>query len=225
MIGCDRFILAPAAEYLVSEAALRFARAMEGGPAEAAGLEGGRPITQWCRHFFGPGCQRGRFCTFAHHETDFGKTYLMRDQWVSTHKMVLCKWHASGKMCGPGCRFAHGEQELGQPLVKNADLHAPLARSDKTPDACTPRPPMLQHGMFDAAQPRGWWSDEAKTEERTENDNEEWTKIEECTKGGGWTVLTAWECAKIVEESWMKVSGQECKQEKEDKSEERDLPP
>ena len=67
-------------------------------------------------------------------------------------------------------------------------------------------------------------SGEAKTEERTENDNEEWTKIEECTKGGGWIVLTAWECAKI-EESWMKVSGQECKQEKEDKSEERDLPP
>ena len=119
---------------------------MQDGPAAAAlrqarGLEGGRKITQWCRFFLdktGPGCQRGQFCTFAHDESHLGKIHLNRDQWVPTHKMVLCKWHASGKMCGLGCKFAHGEQELGQPLVKNADLHTPLAHCDKIPHA---RPP------------------------------------------------------------------------------------
>ena len=136
----------------------------------AQGKEGGRKITQWCKFYSAKdlgGCQRGQYCTFAHHETDLGRTYCVRERWVSTHRMVLCKYFMSGKRCGPGCRFAHGRGELGLPLT-----------AKNTPETSQERSEEL-----------GLDSGEAKTvvtEERTETKSDEsedeaddWIKIDD----------------------------------------------
>ena len=72
--------------------------------------------------FFGSGCQRGKYCTYAHSEEEFGKKYIgdHREQ-AKTRKMVLCHFFEAGRPCHPGCAFAHGQGELGS--LKTGSAH------------------------------------------------------------------------------------------------------
>ena len=168
---------------------------MEGSPAEAAlrqarGL-GGRKITQWCHHFYSKtGCQRGQFCTFAHEPGHIGQIHLNRDQWVSTHKMVLCKHFAAGKQCGSGCRFAHGLAEMGT-LVKNSQ--AGTGGHDEISMPCAmvqTRKVVADHRIPRASKndaweswksgDRWWWGWRSK--EGNCWSGEDWNKTEERTK-------------------------------------------
>ena len=82
----------------------------------------GKPITKWCRHYFSKsGCERGQYCTFAHDKSQLGKTYIHREKWSSTHKMVLCRYFAAGQPCKASCAFAHGAAELGTPASKSSE--------------------------------------------------------------------------------------------------------
>ena len=104
--------------------------------------------------------------------------------------------------CGSSCRFAHCD---AKPLVRNANLHTPLAHNDKTP-----QPGIPHAGGWGAAGALGW-SGEAKTEEQAETKSdgeEEWIKIDEW-RGGFWGTKIIFESKIMTEPAESEVSGQE----------------
>ena len=54
----------------------------------------GRVITKWCEFYERGNCQRGKFCTFAHSESDFGAKWV--DRTAGDTKLVLCKFWKDG---------------------------------------------------------------------------------------------------------------------------------
>ena len=75
-----------------------------------------KPITEWCKHFHSPGgCQRAKYCTFAHTLEDFRKPYRVHSAARATsHKMVLCRYFDRDGRCRDDCQFAHGHGEMGK---------------------------------------------------------------------------------------------------------------
>mmetsp|Transcript_20775 Transcript_20775/g.48574 ORF Transcript_20775/g.48574 Transcript_20775/m.48574 type:complete len:359 (-) Transcript_20775:108-1184(-) len=132
----------------------------------------------FCKFWQENKCTKGDACTFAHGDHEIGQP-IYSDGWAPTakggndlagvsRKKIMCKFWQDGKCSkGPGCTFAHGEQEIGQPInTEMARLFA-SRRSDlsscikSTPckfwqegkctkgDACT-----FSHGSPDA--PSAW---------------------------------------------------------------------
>lgn len=105
-------------------------------------------MTKLCHHYFGKGCQRGRFCTYAHSDHEIGEVCYLSNwpQWEQTHKMIMCRNWLNKQPCKTTCQFAHGPEEMGQP--KNDKVFvglrserpnfddSPVADSD-VPFACT----------------------------------------------------------------------------------------
>ncbi|CAK0819182.1 unnamed protein product, partial [Prorocentrum cordatum] len=85
--------------------------------APLAGLAPSRKRTL-CQFWLGGGCERGRFCGFAHGADELGAEVPHSGK----VKRTLCQFFEAGA-CEKGelCGFAHGEAELGQPLADLAE--------------------------------------------------------------------------------------------------------
>ncbi|CAE7890489.1 unnamed protein product [Symbiodinium microadriaticum] len=96
-------------------------------PVEAPGNANPAVKRTFCKFWQENKCTKGDACTFAHGDHEIGQP-IHNDSWAPTakgqgndqnvsRKKIICKFWQDGKCSkGPGCTFAHGEQELGQPI-------------------------------------------------------------------------------------------------------------
>mmetsp|Transcript_35256 Transcript_35256/g.82245 ORF Transcript_35256/g.82245 Transcript_35256/m.82245 type:complete len:336 (+) Transcript_35256:85-1092(+) len=96
-------------------------------PLEAPGTANPSVKRTFCKFWQENKCTKGDACTFAHGDHEIGQP-IHNDSWAPTgkgqgndqnvsRKKIICKFWQDGKCSkGPGCTFAHGEQELGQPI-------------------------------------------------------------------------------------------------------------
>ncbi|CAJ1421718.1 unnamed protein product [Effrenium voratum] len=84
----------------------------------------------FCKFWQENKCTKGDACTFAHGDHEIGQPIHIDSCWAPakqgndvsvSRKKIICKFWQEGKCSkGPGCTFAHGDQELGQPI--NAEM-------------------------------------------------------------------------------------------------------
>ncbi|CAE7830008.1 unnamed protein product [Symbiodinium sp. CCMP2592] len=109
-------------------------------PLEAPGTANPSVKRTFCKFWQENKCTKGDACTFAHGDHEIGQP-IHNDSWAPTgkgqgndqtvsRKKIICKFWQDGKCSkGPGCTFAHGEQELGQPInTEMARLFASASR-------------------------------------------------------------------------------------------------